>query len=75
MRNMYTIKAAHTGPQWVQIGPACNPIDLKNHMHLSKEQEQAYQQALALAKSGDVDGATDVLRPLFQNVWIEREGE
>ena len=69
---MYIIKAAHSGPQWVQIGPMSNPIDLKNHMHLSDEQEQAYQDALLCAKSGDTDAAMEVLKPVFEKVWIER---
>ncbi len=69
---MYIIKASHSGPQWVQIGPTSNPIDLKNHMHLSDEQEQAYQQALLHAKSGDTDAAMEVLKLVFDKVWIER---
>src|SRR3984885_9728009 len=71
--NTYIIKAAGPGPSYVEIkrvGTSLSDVrDIRNHMLLSDEQEQAYLKAFQFVKDNKKQDAFDVLAPLFEKCW------
>jgi hypothetical protein len=69
------IRASGPGPAYACISrigsEISNPRDPRNHMLLSDEQEQAYQQALRHVKANEIEQARDVLKTVFE--WIKVE--
>jgi hypothetical protein len=74
--DLYIIKASGPGPAFVYIRRAgdslSDPVDMRNHMLLSPEQEAAYWRAIEHVKQNDKEAALQVLREAhFEKVWIE----
>lgn len=65
------LKAQGPGPAYVEISAHHDPRDERNHILLSDEQEQAYQQALREFKNGNVSAAHEVLKKYFDWTKIE----
>lgn len=66
------LKAQGPGPAYVEISRMADPRDERNHMLLSSEQEEAYQQALVEFKSGNVSAAHETLKKYFDWTKLER---
>jgi TolA-binding protein len=70
------LKAQGPGPSYAEIRRVgtsmSNPRERRNHMLLSDEQEQAYQQAVQFVKDGDIAAAESVLKAQFDWVKVEQ---
>lgn len=70
------VKAQGPGPSYAEIKRVgtsmSDPRDVRNHMLLSGQQEQAYQVAYHLVASGDIESAEKKLKECFDWVKVEK---